>query len=87
MITAVSPWPVLAEGQLRIAVYESLGYPLSVYDKDRQLTGGMQKEFGDKIAKFLDGNAVCIAYSRLRIETSSISGQAALLCYPIPKWF
>lgn len=87
VLLAINPWPAFAEGQLRIAVYESLGYPLSVFDEHWTLRGGLQKEFGDRIARLMDGNPVYIAYSRKRIENAVISGEADLLCYTSPKWF
>lgn len=76
----------VAAERLRIAVYESLDFPLSVFDKDWHLGGGLQKEFGDRMAQLLEANPVYQPYSRRRIENAVISGEVDLLCYTSPKW-
>lgn len=78
--------PSQASDHLRVAIFENLDYPLSIYDKQHQLTGGIQKEFTDSIARYIGANVVYLPYSRRRIENAVIHGEADLLCYFSPKW-
>ncbi|MFZ6771694.1 substrate-binding periplasmic protein [Undibacterium sp. SXout7W] len=71
---------------LRIAIFENLDYPLSIYDAQHQLIGGVQKEFADRIARSIGADAIYLPYSRRRIEQVIISGEADLLCYTSPQW-
>ncbi|MFZ6720147.1 substrate-binding periplasmic protein [Undibacterium sp. Ji49W] len=73
--------------QLRVAVYENLDYPLNIFDKNHQLTGGLQKDFTDLLAKKLSAQVSYAAYSRRRIENAVIQGEADLMCYSSPGWF
>ncbi|MBC3916666.1 transporter substrate-binding domain-containing protein [Undibacterium sp. CY18W] len=75
------------DAQLRIAIYENLDYPLNIFDKNHQLTGGLQKEFTDLLAKKISAHASYVAYSRRRIENAVIQGEADLMCYSSPGWF
>ena len=71
---------------LRIAIFENLDYPLSIYDAQHQLIGGVQKEFADRIARSIGADAIYLPYSRRRIEQVIINGEADLLCYTSPQW-
>ena len=71
---------------LKIAIFENLDYPLSIYDAQHQLIGGVQKEFADRIARSIGADAVYLPYSRRRIEQVVINGEADLLCYTSPQW-
>ncbi|MFZ6654871.1 substrate-binding periplasmic protein [Undibacterium sp. TJN19] len=72
---------------MRFAVYENLDYPLNVFDKNRQLIGGLQKDFADQLAKKLSAHVTYTGYSRRRIENVVIQGDADLMCYSSPAWF
>jgi ABC-type amino acid transport substrate-binding protein len=76
-----------AEQALRFAVYENLDYPLNVFDKNRQLVGGLLKDFADQLAKKLAAHVTYTGYSRRRIENVVIQGDADLMCYSSPAWF
>lgn len=75
-----------AEEKLRIAVIETLDYPLNVFDKPHQLTGGLLKDYTDAIARGLQAQAVYQTYSRRRIEPALQRGDADLVCYFSPQW-
>lgn len=76
-----------ANAHLRVAVYENLDYPLNVFNKNRQLIGGLQKEFTDLLAKKLSTKVNYVAYSRRRIENAVIQGESDMVCYSSPSWF
>ncbi|MFZ6741942.1 substrate-binding periplasmic protein [Undibacterium sp. JH2W] len=84
---ACSTASLAAEPQLRVAVYENLDYPLNIFDKNHQLVGGLQKDFTDQLAKKLTAQASYAPYSRRRIESVVIQGDADLMCYSSPAWF
>jgi|GEM_PF-1242089 len=76
-----------AEQPLRVAIYENLDYPLNIFDKNHQLLGGLQKDFVDQLAKKLSAKVSYAPYSRRRIESVVIQGDADLMCYSSPTWF
>ncbi len=76
-----------AETLLRVAVYENLDYPLNIFDKNHVLVGGLQKDFTDQLAKKLSTQVSYAAYSRRRIESVVIQGDADIMCYSSPGWF
>ncbi|MBI3286081.1 MAG: transporter substrate-binding domain-containing protein [Burkholderiales bacterium] len=78
-------WPSAA-ADLRVAVTENLDYPLNIFDKDRQLKGGLLKEFTDNIAGHIGAKPVYRLYSRRRVDAAVIGGDSDLLCYTSPKW-
>ncbi|MFZ6676772.1 substrate-binding periplasmic protein [Undibacterium sp. Tian12W] len=85
---AESPQPQQPQlPQLRVAVYENLDYPLNIFDKNHQLVGGLQKDFTDQLAKKLSTQALYAPYSRRRIESVVIQGDADIMCYSSPGWF
>lgn len=82
-----TPAALAAEPPLRVAVYENLDYPLNIFDKNHQLVGGLQKDFTDQLAKKLAAQVSYAPYSRRRIESVVIQGEADIMCYSSPAWF
>ena len=86
-LCCASSLSLAADMHLRVAVYENLDYPLNIFDKNHVLIGGLQKDFTDQVAKKLSAQVSYFSYSRRRIESVVIQGDADIMCYSSPAWF
>ncbi len=72
--------------EIKFGVFDTLGYPLNMFDQSGHLVGGVLKDFGDAIAKEVGASPVYVVYSRRRVEQALFTGQADLVCYFSPQW-
>ncbi|MFZ6754762.1 substrate-binding periplasmic protein [Undibacterium sp. Dicai25W] len=75
-----------AQQEIKFAVFDTLGYPLNIFDQSSHLTGGVLKDFGDAIAKEIGASTMYVVYSRRRVEQALFTGQADMVCYFSPQW-
>ena len=75
-----------AEQEIKLAVFDTVSYPLNILDQNNHLVGGLLKDFGDAIAREIGATPVYTVYSRRRVEQSLTSGQADIVCYFSPQW-
>lgn len=75
-----------AEKPLRVAVDETLDYPLTIFDQKHRLTGGLLKEFSDQLARQLGTGVTHMPLSRRRAEASLLNNESDILCYFSPRW-
>lgn len=71
---------------LRFGALESLGYPYTIFDADREMSGGLLKDLGDTMAGQLDASPRFVTLSRRRVEPGLASGDVDVVCYMNPKW-
>ncbi|MES2072018.1 MAG: transporter substrate-binding domain-containing protein [Pseudomonadota bacterium] len=76
----------LAQNSIRVAVDETLDYPLTAFNKKHQLSGGLLKDFTDRLAARLGTGVTYLPFSRRRAEASLLRGESDLLCYFGPQW-
>jgi len=75
-----------SQQEIKFAVFDTLGYPLNIFDQNTHLIGGVLKDFGDAIAKEIGASPVYVVYSRRRVEQALFAGQADVVCYFSPQW-
>jgi len=80
------PGKALAQQELKFAVFDTVSYPLNIFDQSNHLSGGLVKDFGDAIVRELGAAPVYTVYSRRRVEQALTSGQADMVCYFSPQW-
>lgn len=64
----------------------SMSYPFEVFGENDQLTGGLLKELGEKLAHELGSKPDFMRLPRRRFEPALIAGEADLYCYGSPNW-
>ena len=80
------PMHVFAQDELKLALFDTVTYPLNVLDQQNHLVGGLLKDFQDAIARDIGATPVYAVYSRRRVEQALKSGQADMVCYFSPQW-
>ncbi|MFZ6861996.1 substrate-binding periplasmic protein [Undibacterium sp. Ji67W] len=75
-----------SQQEIKFAVFDTLGYPLNIFDQNTHLVGGVLKDFGDAIAKEIGASPVYLVYSRRRVEQALFTAQADMACYFSPQW-
>lgn len=77
---------VSAAEPLRFLLLDASGAPYNIFDDKGHVTGGINKDLGELIAKELGTSASFTLLSRRRIEPSLVSGEVDALCFFSPQW-
>jgi len=82
----IVPSQANAQHEIRLALFDTVTYPLNVLDQHDRLVGGLLKDFQDAIAREIGATPVYTVYSRRRVEQALTIGEADMVCYFSPQW-